>query len=172
MLSINQFLWHSFPFSAYYRTGGSSSELVRLKEDLAPKARVVHRGGRGPEACSPGKFWNLASLKHTDGAISERINEKISQNLPWKCTCKRFETPIVKRLATASLLKLRFYCLYKQNNSCNYLLFLLSLADEILIISKSSVAIFLFSRRCRLIIVYTFDFKKFTILFSTKRKCD
>ena len=42
------------------RPGGSSSKLVRLKQDGAPKARVRQRG---PGASSPGKFLNLASLK-------------------------------------------------------------------------------------------------------------
>ena len=40
----------------------------------------IERGRReysrgGPGACSPVKFWNLASLKRTFGAISERIKE-------------------------------------------------------------------------------------------------
>ena len=69
---------------------------------------VLREGEGGPGACSPGKFWNLASLKRTFGAISERINwrTEINQNLQWKCTCKRFETPNVKWVTTASLLKL------------------------------------------------------------------
>ena len=38
----------------------------------------------GPWACSRGKVWNLAFLISTFGAFSERINEKINQNLRWK----------------------------------------------------------------------------------------
>ena len=38
----------------------------------------------------------------------------MNQNLRWKSTCKRFETPNVKRVTTASLLKLYFGSLYKQ----------------------------------------------------------
>ena len=54
-------------------TGGSSSKLIWLKEDRALEARVP--GGEGPGACSPGKFLNLASLKRTFSAISDRIDE-------------------------------------------------------------------------------------------------
>ena len=38
----------------------------------------------------------------------------MNQNIRWKCTCNRFETSNVKRVTTASLLKLCFYSLYKQ----------------------------------------------------------
>ena len=38
----------------------------------------------------------------------------MNQNLRWKCTRKKFETPNVKRVTTASLLKLYFCSLYKQ----------------------------------------------------------
>ena len=39
-------------------------------------------GGSG--ACSPRKFFNLASLKCTFDAFSERINKKMNWNLQWK----------------------------------------------------------------------------------------
>ena len=38
----------------------------------------------------------------------------MNQNLRWKCTCKTFETPNVRRVTTESLLKLCFYSWYKQ----------------------------------------------------------
>ena len=38
----------------------------------------------GVWACSPWKFWNLASLKCTFGTFSERISKKVNQKLRWK----------------------------------------------------------------------------------------
>ena len=57
--SFKQFQFGTlYHFWHHYMTGGSSSELIRLKEDRALGTRV-----------------HLASLKRTFGAISERINE-------------------------------------------------------------------------------------------------
>ena len=60
-----------------HRPGISSSELVRLKEGESTL-------GRSGACFPPGKFLNWASLKCTFGAFSERINQKINQNLRWQ----------------------------------------------------------------------------------------
>ena len=90
-------------------------------------------GGLG--ACSPGKFWNLASPKRTFGALSGNAHARDSRHVE-KCRKTDNRKPFI-------VLRLCIYSLYKQNISWDYLLSLPSIADEILIISKLSVAIFL-----------------------------
>ena len=54
------------------------------------------------------------SKTHIWRNLWENERTEMNQNLRWRCTCKKFETPNVKRVTTASLLKLYFCSLHKQ----------------------------------------------------------
>ena len=101
-----------YHFGHRYMIGGSSSELTgwkRIKLRRCEYTRVVR--GHVP----PGNFFKFSFSKtHIWRNLWENWRTEMNQNLRWKCTCKRFETPNVKRVTTARLVKLCFYSLYKQ----------------------------------------------------------
>ena len=70
------------------RPGGSRFRFGPVKVGSGAMVRVHWGGGGGsPEAYTPGKIWNFASLKCTFGVFSEKINEKNDPKLTVKMAC-------------------------------------------------------------------------------------